>query len=208
MAHLSVATVIEKSKIASNVAFVILLEIDVTDPNTRDVVETLRIARNSEDILFGGNLYRAANFSINIQQKDGEEPSVSCTARDPMGTITSLLEAYAGGMNSPVRMIVVNTGRLDKPAEMVETFQITTTSFAEQNAEVNITLGSENPLSVRFPLHYQYRDRCCWRYKSLECGYVGSMPKCSYTLEGADGCRAHSNTLHFGGIPGLVIMNI
>lgn len=206
--HLSIATIIEKNRIASEVAFVILLDVNIVDPNTRAIVETLHLARNDENIAFGGNLYLAANFVIEIDQTQGEEPTVTVTAVDPTRTIASRLEAYAGGMYSSVRMTVVNTSRLDKPAELTQDFEITGATTEENSYTSTITLGSENPFQIRFPLHAQFRDRCCWRFKSKQCGYTGAATKCSYTLEGADGCRTKGNNLNFGGEPGLVLLNV
>jgi phage-related protein len=204
--HLSVESVIDKNKIASNVAWVILLDIFLVDPNTRQVVETLRIARNDESILFAGELYQAGNFNIEINQQQNQTPSVSVTARDQTGYIESRMEAMAGGVLSEVQMTVVNTNRLDKPAEMQERFQIISSSA--KDSVVTFQLGSENPLAVQFPKHRQWQDRCAWRFRGYGCGYSGSATVCDYTKNGPNGCAAKGNTVNFRALPGLVKMNI
>jgi hypothetical protein len=204
-----VATVIEKNKLSSDVAFVILLDIRIVDPNTRAVVETLYIARNNENVVFQGRPYQAGNFSIQIDQKNNEAPSVSITAHDQTRHIESRMEASAGGVFSEVVMTVVNTARLDKPPEWQEAFQIVDSNV--KNFVVSFRLGAENMLNIRFPKHMQFQDRCAWRYKGYGCGYVGAMPTCSYTKDGANGCKAHfpgSASLPIRALPGLVPMNI
>jgi hypothetical protein len=210
--HLSVASVIDKNRVTSEVAWVILLDIYVTDPNSREVVETLRIARNNENVTFGtdaqGNpiVYQAGNFDVQVDQRKGEAPSVSITARDQTRYIHSRLDAMAGGVFSEIQMTVVNTSRLDKPPEMQERFQITGATVKDY--VVTIQLGAENPLAVQFPKHTQRQDRCAWRFRGYGCQYAGPASSCDYTKDGPNGCRAKGNTLNFRGLPGLVKMNI
>jgi phage-related protein len=119
------------------------------------------------------------------------------------------MEAMAGGVFSEVVLLVVNTDRLDQPPELEETFQITNSSA--KNYIVTFQLGAENPLSIGFPRRRQFKDRCAWQFKGYGCPYVGSLPTCDYTLDGANGCKKHfpgSTALPFKGLPGLVRMNI
>lgn len=204
--HLSVESVIDKNKITSDVVWAALLDIYITDPNTRQVVETLRLARNNENITYDGMLYPAGNFDLNIEQSNSQAPNVSLTARDQTRLIESRMEAYAGGVFSEVRLRVVNTARLDKPPEIEEIFQVTNSSA--KDFVVTFQLGAENPLSIQFPKHKQWQDRCAWRFKGYGCGYSGAVATCDYTKDGANGCAAKGNTMNFRGLPGLVKMNI
>jgi len=204
--HLSVATAIEKNKVMSNTAFVILIEIDIVNPNTRAVEETICIAKNNENIVYNGQVYTAGNFDISLDQREGEESTVTCTARDPTRNIQTRMEAFAGGVLSELTMMIVNTDRLDKPPEISERFKIITSSTKDY--VVTFSLGAENPLSVRYPLRMQYRDRCSWRFKGYGCGYAGADATCTYMLDGANGCRSKGNNLNFGGLPGLRILNL
>lgn len=204
--HLSVATVIEKNKLSSGTAFIILLDLRIVDPNTRDVVETLYIAANTENVVFDGHTYLAANFDLDVSQKQNQTPEVTLTARDPTQMIQSRLEAYAGGIFSDVVLTVVNTARLDKPAEVQETFSVLTSSCKEY--VVSASLGAANPLQIQFPKYKQSRERCAWRFKGYGCGYAGSAPTCTYALEGVGGCKEKGNNLNFRGLPGMVPMNL
>lgn len=207
--HLSVESVIDKNKVSSATAWVALLKIDVVDPNDRSVVETLHIARNDENVIFNGVIYQAANFDFQVNQRQGETPSVTLTAQDQTRFIQSRMEAMAGGVFSEVTLIVVNTDRLDEPPELEETFAVVGSST--KNYVVTFNLGAENPLSVAFPRRRQFKDRCAWAFKGYGCPYVGPSNSCDYTLNGANGCKAHfpgSRELPFKGLPGLVRLNI
>lgn len=198
--HLTVATIIEINRISSDVAFVELIEIDVKD-NEGVVVETIRICRNNENLTFGGDIYFAADFTINISQKAGEETSVSLSAFDPTGVLLSKMEEYEGGVGSDVRLHIVNTARLDDPPEISEEFEIIGAST--KGYQVTIQLGAENPLRRRFPMGQQYRNRCRHTYKGTRCKYAGGITTCDYSFDGANGCKVHANEVNFGGYRGL-----
>lgn len=211
--HLSVASVIDKNKVSSRTPWVILLEINVTDPNTREVVEVIRIAKNTENVIFGQlesgepRIFTAGNFSINVEQRQNEAPSVSISAQDQTRYIEQRMEDEAGGVFSEVTMLVVNTDRLDKPAEIEETFQIT--NSGAKNYVASFSLGSENPLGIQFPKSNQWKDRCTWRFRGYGCGYTGTLKTCDYTKDGPNGCLKHfKGKLPFRGLPGLVRMNV
>lgn len=211
--HLSVASVIDKNKVSSQTPWIVLLEIHITDPNTRAVVETIRIARNNENVIFGEldggepRIFQAGNFNINIDQRQNEAPTVSITAQDQTRYIEQRMEDMAGGVFSEVTMIVVNTDRLDKPAEIEETFQITTSGA--KNYVASFSLGAENLLGIQFPKSNQWKDRCTWRFRGYGCGYAGPLATCDYTKDGDNGCLKHfQGKLPFRGLPGLVRMNV
>lgn len=204
--HLSAASAIDRSRLSSSTAWLILLKLEIADPNTRQTVETVHLVANDEDITFDGNLYTAANFVINIDQGQNQAPSVTLVAQDQTGMIERKIEDYAGGVMSQVVMMVVNSDRLEHEPEIENTFDVVSSSA--KDGVVSFELGSENPLTIQFPKHTQMKDRCSWRYKGYGCEYAGPMGSCDYTLDGPNGCRAHDNVERFRGLPGLVRMNI
>lgn len=211
-AHLSVESVIDKNRISSDAAWIILLDIHLADPNTREVVDIIHIAKNNEAVTFGKSadgtpiVYAPGNFTINIDQRQNEASNVSISARDEMRLIESRMEAMAGGVFSEVVMTVVNTDRLDQPPEIQERFQIINSSV--KNYVVNFTLGSENPLAIQFPRSRQFKDRCSRRFRGYGCPYTGPLQTCDYTKDGPNGCVAHGMVEWFRGLPGLVKMNM
>lgn len=199
--YLSVGTVIEKNKIFSNKPFLNFLEIDVTDPKTKEFVETLYFVNNKEDIDYQGHTYIASSFDLDVKKATGEAPTISLTICDPTRAIEATIQEYKGATGFKVRIIFVNTSALDQPPEISEEFEIIYTT--NSNYKVVATLGAENPLAKKCPRRMCFREVCTWLYKSSECGYTGDISKCDYTLTGNNGCRAHNNSRNFGGFPGI-----
>lgn len=199
---LSVATVIEKNRVASSTPFLVLAQIEVLNANTQTYVETIRIVNNPENVTWRGDVYTAWPFSVELRQESGTVPSISLSGHDYQNTIGAKLQEYGGAVGSRVTISVVNYGNFSQAPEVQEIFEIVTASV--NNWSVTISLGAESALTRRFPGNVQMRDRCRWRYKGAECGYTGGMPTCDLSLQGANGCAAHGNEANFGGYPGLV----
>jgi phage-related protein len=191
-----------KNLIASDKTFLIALEVDVKDiDNPSVIVETLYLVSNNEDITLGGNLYTAFPFQIDFHYEAGSLADFKVSAKDVTRDLQSRMQLYNGGVGFDVRMKVYHQDSTNDPADFEEQFQIISSSTSDYT--VNWQLGSENLLDRKFPSRHQYRDRCSWSYKSDECGYSGTIETCDYTLGGTNGCKAHNNTLNFGGFPGL-----
>lgn len=199
-AALSIADAIDKNKIASPNAWLLLLKIQVVD-GTGAVIRTLYYVKNNEEITFQGNLYLPIDFDIDFSKDVNAEPELKVTVFDPTGTIRDVMEDYGGGIGFPVTLTVVNSANLAAPSELEENF--TVTGASAPGFSPTFTLGAENPLKYEFPYRRQLRDRCPWPYKGVRCGYAGDLPNCDYTLNGPNGCRQHGNVPRFGGFPGL-----
>jgi phage-related protein len=199
--NLSVKSVIEKNSIAGNEPFLVLLDIEVIDPATKSVVETIRVVRNSEDFIYQNNTYAAMAFEIELKTEAGTQQAVTLKMADFTRAIQERMQAYGGGIGSNVTVTVVNAGNSDQPPEVQEFF--TVTGASAQGYFISWTLGTESILAVIFPKRRELRDRCSWRYKSAQCKYAGNMPSCDLTLQGPNGCGVHSNTINFGGFPGI-----
>tara|TARA_R100001086_G_scaffold249921_1_gene191835 strand:- start:678 stop:1295 length:618 start_codon:yes stop_codon:yes gene_type:complete len=202
--HLTVASVIETHNIASEAAYIILIECDIIQDGS--VAETIRICNNTENLTYDGEEYVAASFTMDVKQENGEEPGVTLASFDPTGVLRQRIEEFNGGVGFPVRMMVVNANNLDNPAEITEEFIITGASA--QGYGISLTLGAENPLRMRFPLRVMFRNRCSFKYKGPRCKYAGAMGSCDYTFDGANGCQAHGNEANFGGFRGLKNLNV
>lgn len=199
---LSVATVLEKNKLSSGTPFVVMLDIEIVDPNTGVVVEVLHIVRNNEDIEYNGNVYAAASFDLQMTAEAGTQPNTTITVRDMTRDLQTRMQAYGGGIGFNVTVLIVNAGNLNQPPEIQEFFQVTAAS--SQNYIVSFQLGAENALMVTFPRRRQTRDYCQWRYKDPDtCTYAGPLPSCDLSLEGPNGCTAHHNAINFGAFPGI-----
>lgn len=198
---ISVASAIEKSRLESDTPFLVCLDIAVIDPATRTLVETLRVTRNDEDIIYRGNTYIALNFDLSIKHEAGAQPTVTLSIHDLSRAVQARMQAYGGGVGFRVAVFIINAAQLEEPPEAVEHFEVMAASAA--NYTVSWTLGVENMVMIRFPRRLQMRGRCGWRYKSRECGYKGSSPSCDLTLHGANGCERHANVKNYGGFPAI-----
>lgn len=198
---LSVATVLEKNRIASGVAFLLLAKIEIFNASTQTYVDTVYVVNNSENVVFQGNTYVPYPFGVSIKHEAGAIPQISLNATDFQKVLIGKLNTYGGAAGSRVTLTVVNSGNLSQGAEIEEVFEIVGSSANDY--VVTLYLGAESVLTRLFPTRTQMKDRCSWRYKGTECGYTGSMPTCDLSLQGANGCAAHSNTVNFGGFPGI-----
>lgn len=199
---ISVATILEKSKVASGIPFLILLKIDIFNSTSQTFTETIYVANNNESVVFLGNTYSAFPFQMNVRYESGTIPEITLTAKDFQKVLLGKLEQYSGAIGSRVTMYVVNTANLTQGAEVSEVFEVINSSANDWS--ISIGLGAESVLTRLFPTRTQMRDRCAWRYKSAECGYTGALAACDLSLQGANGCAAHNNTVNFGGFPALV----
>lgn len=198
--NLTIASVIDKNKIASVNAWLLLLDIEIKD-NLGNITETLRVVQNKENYVYKGNTYVALNFKTDFTQESNAEPTMRLIFEDVTGVIRDRMEEYNGGIGSSVKMMVINTGDTDGEAEIEDVYDVV--SATASGILITWSLGAENPLKYQFPYRRQYRDRCPWVYKGVRCGYTGALPTCDYTLNGTNGCRAHNNIVNFGGFPAL-----
>lgn len=198
---LSVASVIEKNRISSDVPWLILVDVGVIDPVTSALVETMRVVRNPEPVTFNGHEYAPSAFDIELSTEAGAQSTVNLTFRDYTMAVQRKMQDYGGGVGFSVVIMVVNADRLDDAPEVMEFFQVTGAS--NSNYDCAFTLGAENNIAKTFPRRRQMRDYCQWRYKGKECGYTGAMPSCDLSLKGPNGCAAHQNVVHFGAFPGI-----
>lgn len=200
--HTSIATAIDKAKLASDVVYLALLEIDVLDRDTGQVLTTLRFAHNDEPYVFQGNTYTSCGFTFRINRGKGDLPGVTLELVDVTQAIQAILQEYQGGTDFPVRLMIVSSANPDAP-EFSESFTIMSANTAAEGYLVSFELGAENPLGMRFPWRLMQRNRCNWVYRSVQCGYLGPLSTCDYTRDGPNGCRAHNNVDNFGAFWGI-----
>lgn len=200
---LSIATVLEKNRLDSDVPFLIALDIDVVDPSTGSTVEQLRVVRNDENLTINTQVYTGARFDITFSAESGAQPSVNLSISDISGAIQARMEQYGGGVGFKVTMKIINAGDLNSPPDIEEYFEVLTAQAADYRCEWS--LGAENEVTKPFPRRTQRKDFCQWRYKSAECGYPtnGPLPTCSLKLQGENGCAEHGREISFGGFPGI-----
>ena len=187
--------ILEKNKTATASAWLILLEITLTD----DTV--YRLVKNQENITFDGDVYTSFNFQLDpaSQNSGGEIPTVTLGVSNITRLIAAKLQDLSGGIGSTVKIIVVNSNLLaEDHSELEMVFDVL--GCSSDNTWVYFSLGAPSPLRQRFPLNRYLALHCSWRFKSIECAYEGVETTCNRTLTA---CREYSNSARFGGFPGL-----
>ncbi|VBB09665.1 bacteriophage lambda gpl minor tail [Lucifera butyrica] len=198
MLNLSVAGVLEKNKITSDGVWLLLLEVALPDSE-----ESLRLVRNSEDIVWNGHTWSAFNFTVGEIKEDSEETQPSVPVR--VSNITQIVQAYVEANNgltgATVTLRVVHSQHLDNLLpEVEEIFTVQSTTC--DSHWVTFDLGCDLSVQLRFPFRRVLKNFCAWRdqYKGIECGYAGSLPPCDGTLQS---CRERGNSVRYGGEPSI-----
>lgn len=196
MIPLSTAAILEKNKLSSDGAWLVLLEVQL--PNN----VTLRAVRNNEDITWDGHTWVAFPFQLDEigESSKGELPQVAVRISNVTRSVQQYIEAGSGGVGSTVIVRVVHSKHLDLTDPEIElSFAVTgTTSDANW---VTFTLGMEYPAMLRYPQKRVFQDWCHYKeYKGIECGAVSAYTTCNRTLKE---CRERGNSTRFGGFPAI-----
>ena len=200
----TIAAVIDKNKIASDRAWLFAMEVRVKN-DAGTTVETLYLVNNSEAVTLDGQSFDPLPFSIDKKESAGDLNNIQVTIADQTRIVQTRMQQYQGMVGSEVDLMVAlvdagtTTGNVE--VDLKETYTVIGSST--NNYASVFDLGAVNLLNNIVPARMQSKDRCSFRYKSTECGYTGGMTSCDFTLDGANGCVAHSNEERFGGYPGL-----
>lgn len=165
-----------------------------------------RIARNTEDIVYGGILFKKGNFDPGKQSLAGDAsvPRVQLrVAQECDRTLEDIVNATKGGENGTVTLIRTCEKYLESPVGNLEaTYDILT---AGSDPEwITFLLGMPNPLLQRIPL-WSYSSKVCplatlSLFKGPRCQYVGLDTVCTGLFEA---CYAKGNAEHWGAEIGL-----
>lgn len=186
------AAILEKNKLASDMPFLILLKI-----NHRDLPEPIYLARNNEDVVWGGHTWTRFPLTLSAVTTDGTTlPTVKLTVSNCGGVIQSYLQQFGGLTDAAVSVYVVHAGLLDNP-EPLDQLDVTNLSTGYDEQWVTFTLGCSPELYNKFPLDAYMVNFCPFVFKSVRCGYSGSAAACNNTLKE---CRI---TSRFGGEQGM-----
>lgn len=198
MRDLSAIAKLEKNKISSTGAWLVLLEVQFEG-------ETIRVVKNNEDIEWpadSGDIWTAFPFELGevSENSKGELPSLQLKVSNVTRTIQQYLEEYAGGTDATVILRVVMSEHLDLTTpELVETFSVKSTSTDAMWAYFN--LGPDYSMTQRCPADKYNQNFCPYQFGKIKCGYNGSAyTTCNKTLSD---CRERNNNVRFGGNPGI-----
>lgn len=197
MRSLVASLIAEKNKLSTTSASLPLVKVEI------DASNILLLTPNPAPVTFDGETYQPRLVQIDQVQLDsrGGQASVQVTVGNVGREVSAYLETVEV-RGARVTIKYVNSATLADPTAIFieERYEIQAVRVAG-DISVIFTLGRERVASTLLPAARFYRDHCRWLYKGSQCGYAGPLASCDHILEGANGCRAHSNIPRFGGYP-------
>lgn len=168
--------------------------------------DIVRIAKNTEDIIYGSVLFPKGNFDPGKQffASDASIPRVQLrVAQDGTHVLEDIVNASKGGENGTVKLIRTCEKFLDIPVDALEADYDILTAGSDP-IWVMFILGIPNPLLQRIPL-WAYSSKVCplatpSLFKGPRCQYTGNDTVCTGLLED---CYAKGNAAHWGAEIGL-----
>ncbi len=164
--------------------------------------DSLHLAEYDADITFNAITYQ--KFPIKhdeiAENSGGEIDTVHVSVSNVNRLIQTYLEQY-DFRGKKVTIKLVWKDKLDDPDAFMDfVFYIDTYTASEQS--VDFTLSSKfDVLSVELPFGRYNRNYCRWKFKSIECGYVGAQVSCDKRRVT---CRdVMENILRYGGFPSI-----
>jgi len=195
MRTLSTAALIEKNKLSTDSAWLILLEVTIG-------ATTLKLVANNEDILWNGDTWQAFPFELDTvgETGKGEIPAVVVKVSNVTGEVQNLLEANGGANGVPVVIRVINTEATTTTAELELSFVVESSTYDEQWLTFRLT--GANCLTRRVPRRRYLKNFCPFVYGGIECGVsavtMAIYPTCNRT---SANCTKRGNSTRFGGFP-------
>lgn len=195
MLNLSNVAILEKNKLASDGAWIILAEINVA-PGL-----ILRLCRNTDDIVWNGETWTAFPFELEAprQSASGEIPNFTIKVSNVTRTVEGYIEEAGGGVGAVVRLMVVMSDHLELTTpELDEEFSVQSTSYDEE--WVSFTLTGAVNLFRRVPLRRFLKNFCPFQYKGPECKSSSPLTECDKSFSA---CKERGNESRFGGEPAI-----
>ena len=158
-----------KNQISQSGVWLWLLEIEILNG------PTLRYARNTEAVTYGGNVYSPFNFSIGnfVVNTDGELPEIEAYITNIGYAVQAYMRDYDGLVGSTITCLYVNTTYLDVDySEDAMSWRVS--GVGNMWPHLAVTLGVPTEVRGR-AINTRYSAYACSheRFRDAWCGYVG-----------------------------------
>lgn len=200
MLPLSSIVKVEKNKLTSGSVFIVLLEITIPS-----VTEIIRVANNNEDVEWNGNTWQKFAFEIEeiSESSKGETSQFQIKVSNINNIIGEYIRQYEVYIKqngySPIILTLYVVNSLDLAnTPPVYSHDLTLASNQINNIEVVFTVAGFDLYSKRVPIVRMLSNSCRFKFKSVQCGYLGSETVCDKTLKR---CSALGNKARYGGFP-------
>jgi phage-related protein len=182
--------------------------VEGTLEQTLEASPCFRVTSHDQEITYDGDVYHPYPLVIEPIQSSGHDmPSIRIVLSNATRIWSRYLFAGGGMVGQAVTVTLTHVDHLDAGTGwtfVVGGCDMTDESFA-------LTLQLPDFWSVAVPTEVYRAGRCRWRYRSDECGYLGTMADCNKTLSA---CIAHGDDMAaagrprrhprvFGGFPGI-----
>jgi lambda family phage minor tail protein L len=201
---LSLTAIQEKNKLGTDSIFYVLLEIIIPG-----ITDSITITNNGDDVPWNGKTWLAFPFEIQELTEDGsgEVPQWTISLDNRQRVIERYLSQYdqylkvngIEGNEIKCNCYVVNSKELDN-TEPIKAVFFTLNQPKTTSETATFTLNADSPFGIIVPKRRFIQTYCYWKFKSTECGYIGTGSACDKSLEQ---CRSYGNTLRFGGFPSV-----
>lgn len=200
MLSLSNIVKVEKNKLNSDSAFLILLEITIPS-----VTEVIRIVNNNEDITWNSNTWQRFPFDIDeiSESSNAELSEIQIKVSNVNNVVGQYIRQYDTHVKNngfeaiTATIYIVNTNDLDNPSPVYST-NVILSSSSINHMEVNFTLAARDLYRAMTPTYRMYPNNCRFSFKSTKCGYVGTATSCDKSL---GTCKTLGNSNRYGGFP-------
>ena len=196
MLNIPAAIIPDLNSLTNDFPVIVLCEIQL--PNNPLII---RLAQNTEDVKWDGETWTRFPFEIDnmSEGRAGEIPQINLKIGNQQRALQGFIEDEDGGVDSTVFIRVVHLKHLAETTPIIILEYIVTNVVADSNF-ITFSLGAANIFNRRFPLNRIMKNFCRFRFKSLECGYVGTETVCNKTVQR---CRELFISPRFGGFPGV-----
>ena len=195
--------IVEKNALSNSGTWILLIDMDLSELGGSVYYWT----SNNVNVTWpvGGQLYSARPIRLGEVEESlsSKIPRITLQIADIDRFYVPLLLTYNGWHKASVRLRLVHSDHLDSTTpEIDETYSVVESTMDAQWIE--LTLGSVDPLSRRFPRDAYVATMCRHVYKGGICRYDGAEPAgettCDHTITA---CEARSNEAQYGGSPGV-----
>jgi hypothetical protein len=171
---------------------------------------TLRLARNTEDIVWDSHTWTKSWFTIDVltESTSGEVPELWVNMSNIGGLVEQQIIAYNNLIDSTCVLYFVNTNCLTE-TEPILSMTLDIAKVACTRTAASMKLTALNPFSMAYPQWRLHGAICQYPtydpdvtspFHDLRCGYTGAIATCDRTL---GDCLTHGNYLRFGAQLGI-----
>lgn len=203
----SAATIFNKNRLQTDGAMIMLMEITVPGLD-----ETMRIARNTENISWHGYTWQAYPFQIDDinENTKGEMPVINIQVSNITREVQSYLEQTNGSIDTEITIYIVNAKHLDDNVPLWQADYALMQASCDENY-ITFQCGMKYQVNSRRPIFRNIKYICPFKYGGIVCGApagtFATYPTCNKDI---GSCQARSNAARFGGelsIPGDYVGN-